>query len=65
MGRKIIAMTSPLMEIKLKGDSMSINNNSLLMTIQSSFNLNEDYDEKMPAGILKVGVVYEAVYGPM
>lgn len=54
MGRKIIAATSPLMEIMLDGDAMSVKTSTLFWTLESSFKLDVEYEEQMPAKILKV-----------
>ncbi|KAM3963031.1 fatty acid-binding protein, adipocyte isoform 1-T2 [Aphomia sociella] len=48
MARKMMSMSSPLMEISLEGDKMTIKNVSLLRTVESSFKLNEEYEEHMP-----------------
>lgn len=53
MGRKMMAMSSPLMEITLNGDTMSIKNTSLLRTVEVTFKLGEEYEEKMPNTTIK------------
>lgn len=49
-----MAMSSPLMEITLEDDVMSIKNVSLLRTVEYKFKLGEEYEEKMPNTIIKV-----------
>ncbi|XP_052757562.1 fatty acid-binding protein, adipocyte-like isoform X2 [Galleria mellonella] len=48
IGRKMMSFSSPLMEITLDGDKMTIKNVSLFRTIEHSFKLNEEYEEHMP-----------------
>lgn len=57
MGRKMMSMSSPLMEITLDGDIMTIKNTSLLRNVQHSFKLGEEYEEHMPNTTIKVGIV--------
>lgn len=54
MGRKMMAMSSPLMEITMNGEEMIIKNSSLLRTVETKFKLNEEYEEKMPNTTIKV-----------
>ena len=54
MGRKMMAMSSPLMEITLNGEEMTIKNSSLLRTVEMKFKLGEEYEEKMPNTTIKV-----------
>ncbi|XP_004930401.2 sodium/calcium exchanger regulatory protein 1-like [Bombyx mandarina] len=53
MGRKMMSMSSPLMEISIDGDTMTIKNSSLLRTVEHKFKLGEEYEEKMPNSIIK------------
>ncbi|XP_049867604.1 fatty acid-binding protein-like [Pectinophora gossypiella] len=53
IGRKMMAMSSPLMEITLDGDMMTIKNSSLLRTTESKFKLGEEYEEHMPSTTIK------------
>ncbi|XP_035435936.1 fatty acid-binding protein [Spodoptera frugiperda] len=48
MGRKMMAMSSPLMEISVDGDQMAIKNISLMRTVENKFKLGEEYIENMP-----------------
>ncbi|CAH2086184.1 unnamed protein product [Euphydryas editha] len=53
MGRKMMAMASPVMEITMDGDNMTIKNSSLLRTVESKFKLGEEYEEHMPSTTIK------------
>ncbi|XP_028165345.1 fatty acid-binding protein-like [Ostrinia nubilalis] len=53
MGRKMMAMSSPLMEITLDGETMTIKTSSLIRTVQYSFKLGEEYEETMPNSVIK------------
>lgn len=53
MGRKMMAMSSPVMEISLDGDTMTIKNASLLRTVELKFKLGEEYEEHMPSTVIK------------
>ncbi|XP_030023197.2 fatty acid-binding protein 9 [Manduca sexta] len=53
MARKMIAMSSPLMEITYDGKTMTIKNSSLLRTTESTFKIGVEYDEHMPANTIK------------
>lgn len=53
MGRKMMAMSSPLMEITLDGDDMTIKNSSLLRTVELKFKFGVEYEEKMPNTTIK------------
>ncbi|XP_050345297.1 fatty acid-binding protein-like [Nymphalis io] len=53
IGRKMMAMSSPLMEITMDGDSMVIKNSSLLRTVETKFKLGEEYEERMPNTSIK------------
>ncbi|XP_041977133.1 fatty acid-binding protein-like isoform X2 [Aricia agestis] len=53
IGRKMMSMSSPLMEITLDGETMTIKNSSLLRTVEHSFKLGEEYEEKMPNTTIK------------
>ncbi|XP_022819819.1 fatty acid-binding protein, liver-like [Spodoptera litura] len=48
MGRKMMAMSSPLMEISVDGEHMTIKNVSLMRTVENKFKLGEEYIENMP-----------------
>ncbi|XP_068630046.1 fatty acid-binding protein-like [Battus philenor] len=53
MGRKMMAMSSPLMEINFDGENMSIKNSSLLRTVEYKFKMGEEYEEHMPNTTIK------------
>ncbi|KAJ8722518.1 hypothetical protein PYW07_003698 [Mythimna separata] len=53
MGRKMMSMSSPLMEITLDGEHMTIKNSSLMRTVENKFKLGEEYVENMPSAIIK------------
>ncbi|XP_063620473.1 fatty acid-binding protein-like [Cydia splendana] len=53
MGRKMMSMSSPVMEITLEGDTMTIKNSSLLRTTEYKFKLGEEYVENMPNTSIK------------
>ncbi|CAK1581656.1 unnamed protein product [Parnassius mnemosyne] len=53
MGRKMMAMSSPLMEITFDGENMSIKNSSLLRTVELKFKIGEEYEEHMPNTTIK------------
>ncbi|XP_075969858.1 fatty acid-binding protein-like [Anticarsia gemmatalis] len=53
MGRKMMSMSSPLMEITVDGDMMFIKNTSLIRTIEHKFKLGEEYEEQMPNTVIK------------
>ncbi|KAI5644441.1 lipocalin / cytosolic fatty-acid binding protein family domain-containing protein [Phthorimaea operculella] len=53
LARKMMAMSSPVMEITLDGEMMTIKNSSLLRTTEHTFKLGEEYDEKMPTTTIK------------
>lgn len=59
MGRKMMSMSSPLMEISIDGDTMTIKNSSLLRTVEHKFKLGEEYEEKMPNSIIKVSASFK------
>lgn len=48
MGRKMMAVSSPLMEISIEGDVYKIASSSLFRTVENKFKLGEEYEEKMP-----------------
>ncbi|KAF9421913.1 hypothetical protein HW555_002353 [Spodoptera exigua] len=48
MGRKMMSMSSPMMEISVDGDQMTIKNVSLMRTVENKFKLGEEYIENMP-----------------
>lgn len=54
MGRKMMAMSSPLMEITLDGETMTIKNASLMRTVEYTFKLGEEYVETMPNNTINV-----------
>ncbi|CAG4988508.1 unnamed protein product [Parnassius apollo] len=53
MGRKMMAMSSPLMEITFDGENMTIKNSSLLRTVELKFKIGEEYEEQMPNTTIK------------
>lgn len=53
IARKMMSMSSPLMEITLEGDKMTIKNTSMIRTVEASFKLGEEYEEKMPDATIK------------
>ncbi|CAH2073464.1 unnamed protein product, partial [Iphiclides podalirius] len=53
MGRKMMSMSSPLMEINVDGEQMTIKNSSLLRTVEYTFKIGEEYEEKMPNTSIK------------
>lgn len=53
MGRKMMAMSSPLMEIILDGETMTIKSSSMIRTVSNIFKLGEEYEEKMPNTVIK------------
>lgn len=57
MGRKMMSMSSPLMEIIVDGDDLTIKSSSLLRTVENKFKLGEEYEEVMPNAKLKVNVM--------
>lgn len=56
IGRKMMAMSSPSMEISESENVWNIKTSSLIRTNESKFKLNEEYEESMPGGLLKVGL---------
>ena len=56
MGRKMMSMSSPLMEITVDGEHMTIKNSSLMRTVENKFKLGEEYVESMPNAKIKVSV---------
>ncbi|XP_013146166.1 PREDICTED: fatty acid-binding protein-like [Papilio polytes] len=53
IGRKMMAMSSPLMEITFDGENMSIKNSSLIRTVEHKFKIGEEYEEHMPNTTIK------------
>ncbi|RVE48590.1 hypothetical protein evm_006779 [Chilo suppressalis] len=53
MGRKMMSMSSPEMEITINGETMTIKNASLLRTVEYTFKLGEEYEENMPNTVIK------------
>lgn len=53
IARKMMAMTSPLMEIILEGDMLTIKSSSMIRTSSNTFKLGEEYEEKMPEASIK------------
>lgn len=49
MGRKMMGMSSPVMEITVDGEQMTIKTSSLLRTVEYKFTLGEEYEEEMPS----------------
>lgn len=54
VARKLIAASSPTMEISQNNDDWTIKTISLIRTVTIVFKLNEEYEEQMPGGLLKV-----------
>lgn len=54
MGRKMMSMSSPLMEINFDGENMTIKNSSLLRTVENKFKVGQEYEEHMPNTTIKV-----------
>lgn len=56
MARKMIAMQSPRLEISQEDDKWTVRTITMIRTQESTFKLNEEYEETMPNGtVLKVG----------
>lgn len=53
VARKLIAASSPTMEISQNNDDWTIKTISLIRTVTIVFKLNEEYEEQMPGGLLK------------
>ncbi|XP_023946857.1 fatty acid-binding protein 12 [Bicyclus anynana] len=53
VGRKMMAMSSPLMEITVDGDNITIKNSSLLRTVETKYKIGEEYEEHMPSTTIK------------
>lgn len=53
LGRKMMAMSSPLMEIILEGEIMTIKSSSIMRTVSNTFKLGEEYEEKMPNAAIR------------
>lgn len=47
-------MSSPLIEIIIEGDMMTVKNTTILLKLENSFKVGEEYEEKMPRNTLKV-----------
>lgn len=58
MGRKMMSLSSPLMEITMEDDTISIKNSSLLRTVESKFKYGEEYEEVMPNAVIKVSKMF-------
>lgn len=63
MGRKMMSMSSPLMEITLDGEQMTIKNSSLMRTVENKFKLGEEYVENMPNAKIKVSCACQELFG--
>ena len=50
----MMSFTSPRLTISNEGDEWTITTSTTLRTVSSKFKLNEEYDEDMPKGALKV-----------
>ncbi|KOB64805.1 Fatty acid-binding protein, partial [Operophtera brumata] len=57
MGRKMMSLSSPLMEIIVEGDVVTIKNSSLLRVVEYKFKFGEEYEEKMPNTVIKVSTL--------
>ncbi|VVC89217.1 unnamed protein product, partial [Leptidea sinapis] len=53
LARKMMGLSSPVMEISLDGNKMTIKNVSLMRNAENTFQLGEEYDEQMPGNTLK------------
>lgn len=53
MARKMMALSSPLMEIILEGDNVTIKSTSMIRTTSNTFKIGEEYEEKMPEASIK------------
>ncbi|XP_072937352.1 cellular retinoic acid-binding protein 2-like [Epargyreus clarus] len=53
MGRKMMGLSSPLMEITVEGDNVSIKTTSMLRTIENKFQVGAEYEDPMPGITLK------------
>ncbi|XP_015435656.1 PREDICTED: fatty acid-binding protein, adipocyte-like [Dufourea novaeangliae] len=49
--RKMMAMSSPRLEILNDGDIWTIRTISMIRTVEVTFTLGEEYEEHMPAGV--------------
>ncbi|CAG2068405.1 unnamed protein product [Timema podura] len=55
IARKMMVMSSPVLDISQEGEKWSIKSSTLLRTVESLFTPNEPYEETLPSGdILKV-----------
>lgn len=54
MARKMIGMTSPLVEITEADGLWTVKISTLLRTTEINFKENEEFEESMPGGVLKV-----------
>nr|CAD7267771.1 unnamed protein product [Timema shepardi] len=54
IARKMMVMSSPVLDVSQEGDKWSIKSSTLLRTVESLFVPNEPYEETLPSGdILK------------
>ncbi|CAG9585187.1 unnamed protein product [Danaus chrysippus] len=53
IGRKMMSMSSPLMEISVDGDYITIKTSSVMRTNETKFKIGEEYDEQMPSTVIK------------
>ncbi|XP_038215743.1 fatty acid-binding protein, adipocyte-like [Zerene cesonia] len=53
MGRKMMGLSSPQMDITVDGDQMTIKTSSLMRKVEYTFKLGEEYEEHMPDTVLK------------
>lgn len=58
----MMSMSSPLMEITLDGDMMTIKNSSLMRTVEHKFKLGEEYEEHMPNSTIKVSILNKLIH---
>lgn len=54
IARKMVAMTNPQMDIEETDGKWTIKTITMLKTSELSFTLNEEFEEHMPGGVLKV-----------
>lgn len=50
MARKLMAATTPVVDITLKDDTWTISTSTLIRTNELQFKAGEEYDEVMPSG---------------
>lgn len=58
----MMSMSSPLMEISVDGDYITIKTSSVMRTNETKFKIGEEYDEQMPSTVIKVRLLYSFYY---